>query len=104
MKCKTKGCKGTTKSNEPGLCLACLKSISNVVKPWPDNHHHYEVIVGNVGTVYSGVDKLRAEAQYDTYVKDSQDGYGRAAYENVALMRDGELLEEHQGNQGKGND
>jgi hypothetical protein len=48
----------------------------------------YQVIVGNIGTVYSGDDLEEAERVYEVYVKQSQSGVGRAGRENVLLLRD----------------
>ncbi len=51
---------------------------------------HFEVIVGNVGTVYSGYSRQEAERKYDTYAAISRSGVGRAGNEEVTLMVDGE--------------
>jgi hypothetical protein len=59
----------------------------------------YEVIVGNIGTVYSGASKAEAEKTYRTYVQQSKAGYGRASGEDVTLMVDGEIAREHYGAQ-----
>jgi hypothetical protein len=56
---------------------------------------HYEVIVGNVGSVYSGPDKSQAEETYDRYVEISNSLLGRAGGEEVTLMVDGEIDKEH---------
>lgn len=68
-----------------------------------DSIHHYEVMVGNIGSVYSGMNKQAAETKYDSYTKLSAAGYGIAGNENVSLLCDGDLVVEYQGNQGKGN-
>lgn len=60
----------------------------------------YEVIVGNIGTVYSGNSKTEAERHYREYVSQSKTGRGRAGGESVALMCEGEILKEHLGNLG----
>lgn len=57
----------------------------------------HEIIVGNVGTVYSGTDKKEARRVYDEYVEQSQGNYGRAAGESVTWMREDELFLEHRG-------
>jgi hypothetical protein len=54
----------------------------------------YEVIVGNIGTVYSGTDKAEADRQFDTYVQASQAGCGRAGDEPVTMMKDGDIYQE----------
>jgi hypothetical protein len=61
--------------------------------PW------FDVIVGNVGSVYSGYSGGAAQEKYDAYVQDSKAGYGRQAGEDVTLFKDGEIVAEHQGTQ-----
>jgi len=66
-------------------------------------HHIYEVVVGNVGTVYPDVfddrltDSAHAGRIYREYVRQSLNGDGRASGEDVTLMRDGEPISEHLG-------
>jgi hypothetical protein len=55
----------------------------------------YEVIVGNVGSVYSGPDRDEAERRYEENVERSQSGLGFAGGETVVLMVDGEPEKEH---------
>jgi hypothetical protein len=62
-----------------------------------DGNHHYEVIVGGIGHVYNGTGQVDAETKYDSYVKLSIAGWGIAGYESVALLRDGDVVKEHQG-------
>lgn len=57
----------------------------------------YEVIVGNIGTVYTGASKLEARKAYLSYVKDSLAGFGRAGGEGVVLLRDDDIFAEHVG-------
>jgi hypothetical protein len=57
----------------------------------------YEVIVGNVGTVYDGFSRSAALAKYRTYVQSSKSGGGRAGGEDVALMKDGDISKEYFG-------
>jgi hypothetical protein len=57
----------------------------------------YEVIVGNIGIVYSGNSKASAEANFNHYVRQSKSGSGRASGESVTLMCEGEILREHIG-------
>jgi len=54
----------------------------------------YTVIVGNIGTVYSGHDQTEAKRIYDEYVLAAQKPYGRAAGEDVVLCLDDEPIEE----------
>jgi len=65
--------------------------------------HEWEVIVGNIGTVYSGTNGFEARKKFSTYVKQSKTGYGRAAYEDVTLMKDGDMVKEHYGQEPKHN-
>jgi hypothetical protein len=55
----------------------------------------YEVICGNVGSVYSGTDEAEARAKYQTYIEASKAEYGRASGEDVTLMRDGDIADEY---------
>lgn len=55
----------------------------------------YQVIVGNIGTVYSGNTEQTACDIFDEYVKMSQAPYGRASGESVTLMMDGEVALGH---------
>ncbi len=57
----------------------------------------YDVVVGNIGNVYSGSSQDDANAQYESYATDSREGYGRAGGEDVTLLADGEPVREHHG-------
>jgi hypothetical protein len=57
--------------------------------------HQYEVIVGNIGTVYGGANEPEAYSTYETYVGLSTLGAGRASGEEVALFCDSELIKEY---------
>lgn len=57
----------------------------------------YEVIVGNIGTVYSGGSLRLALKHFTEYRSQSETGRGRAGGEDVALMTDGEITTEHTG-------
>jgi hypothetical protein len=46
----------------------------------------YEVVVGNIGTVHTGNNKRKATAVFNSYVRDSERGYGRAAGEHVTMF------------------
>lgn len=52
--------------------------------------NNWEVIVGNVGCVYSGPDETEARNAFDNYTTASDLGKGRVAGEDVTLMKDGE--------------
>jgi len=57
----------------------------------------FEVIVGNIGTVYSGNNFMQAQTRYSSYVKDSRANRGRAAGEAVTLIHNGEIRCEYAG-------
>lgn len=57
----------------------------------------FEVIVGNVGTVYTGEGSASARHMFESYRAMSRDGYGRVAHESVTLFDDGEILDEFDG-------
>ena len=57
----------------------------------------YQVVVGNVGTVYDGDSYNDAMHAYGDYRQQSMDGIGRAAGESVTLFNDGEIEKEYEG-------
>lgn len=57
--------------------------------------HDYEVVVGNIGSVYEGTDRLTALKTFRSYRQDSRKGYGRASGEEVTLFMDSEPEFEH---------
>lgn len=54
----------------------------------------HQIIVGNIGTVYDGSSLKEAAKTFKEYKEQSRTGYGRAAYEPVTWMRDGEPYRE----------
>lgn len=58
---------------------------------------HYEVTVGNIGTVYRGYCLETANEEFLDYEWQSKSGYGRAAGEQVCLWEDDEPVREHGG-------
>ena len=60
----------------------------------------WEVIVGNVGTVFDGTRESAARQAYKDYVIKSKSGNGRAGGEDVTLMKNGEPVDEHFGSNG----
>lgn len=57
----------------------------------------YEVVVGNIGTTYSGDTLKDALVTYKEYKSQSEQNYGRAAGEPVTLFKDGEPLYDYAG-------
>lgn len=56
----------------------------------------WQVVVGNIGTVYDGNSQDEAIKTYNEYVAQSKERKGRAAGESVVLFRDdGSILFEH---------
>lgn len=62
-------------------------------KPKP----RYEVIVGNVGIVYSGPRYIDALRSFRDYSEISKAEFGRASGESVVLFEDGEIVAEFDG-------
>jgi len=58
----------------------------------------YQVVVGNLGTVYDGDNSFAAEKNFQEYVKISNNDYGRVSNEPVTLFVDGEPEAEFDGN------
>ena len=59
---------------------------------------NYEVIVGNVGSVYYGKNRRKALNTYKSYMEISMQQDGARYYgEDVALLVDGEIKQEHTG-------
>ncbi len=62
----------------------------------------YEVIVGNVGSVFYGRSRVKALANYEAYVEISKEHDGARCYgEDVTLLVDGEIEQEHTGHLGQ---
>ena len=59
---------------------------------------NYEVIVGNLGSVYHGKSRVKALATYESYAEISKEHVGARCYgEEVTLLVDGEIDQEHTG-------
>jgi hypothetical protein len=56
---------------------------------------YFEVVVGNVGSVYKGNDEVKANEEYDAWVKSTVLDGNRAKGEAVTLFEDGEPKKEH---------
>lgn len=59
--------------------------------------NYYEVIVGNIGKVYSGHSSVEANETYQEYADMSERGFGRAGNESVTLLKNDEIVIEHTG-------
>lgn len=57
----------------------------------------FEVIVGNIGTVYAGNNFMVAASKYSAYVKQSKVNGARASGENVVLIHNGDIRREYIG-------
>jgi hypothetical protein len=57
----------------------------------------YFVVVGNIGTVYSGKRRKDARQVFETYKAQSESGRGRAGDEDVCIMHDGDIILEYIG-------
>ena len=53
------------------------------------------VIVGNIGTVYSGPNGFYARQSFEHYKRKSKRGEGQGANEPVTLMRNDEIRDEY---------
>lgn len=64
----------------------------------------YEIIVGNVGSVYYGTNGFEAYAQFQAYCGLSKASYGgRVTGEDVTLFKNGEIVKEYIGALSKAN-
>src|SRR5436309_3017945 len=58
-------------------------------------HQVHDVIVGNVGTVYSGANAVEARSNFDTYKRVVHRFGGRAYMEEVTWLTDGDVQAEY---------
>ncbi len=75
---------------EAGICAAPKKFTAD-----DPSGPSFQIIVGNIGTVYDGKDKAEAKKLFAEYVRKSKLGKGRAGNEDVVLFADGEPEEEY---------
>jgi hypothetical protein len=59
----------------------------------------HEIIVGNIGTVYTGPSWKYASTTYKDYMWASKEGAGSVAGESVTWMKDDEVYKEYIGTQ-----
>lgn len=57
----------------------------------------YQVVVGNIGTVYDGTNKVEALKDFEEYKEQSESDVGRAGGENVVLFENDEPIKEFTG-------
>lgn len=57
----------------------------------------YQVLVGNIGTVYEGNKFFEANKVYNDYVRLSKQKFGRAAGEDVTWLKGEYIYREHAG-------
>lgn len=57
----------------------------------------FEIVVGNIGSVYSGNNFMQARSTYTQYVELSRNGHGRASGEAVTFFHNGEVRMEFPG-------
>lgn len=55
----------------------------------------YQVIVGNVGTVCDTDCPIEANTAWGEYRRQSQAGAGRAAHENVTMLKSDKIVREY---------
>ena len=67
---------------------------------WTDADE-YEVICGNIGSVYSGNSRSEVDKVFAEYVFASESTFGRASGEDVTIMQNGEPIKEHIGSLSK---
>ncbi|MCA3186958.1 MAG: hypothetical protein INH13_25735 [Cupriavidus sp.] len=60
----------------------------------------YQVIVGNIGTVYNGGNGFEARKAFNQYISASKSPHGRASGEDVTLFKNGEIEKEFFGANG----
>ncbi len=54
----------------------------------------YEIIVGNIGSVYRGADIKKARRTFNEYKRQSKSGFGRAGHETVTFLENDEPVKE----------
>ena len=65
--------------------------------PKQPGHAIFEVVVGNIGTVYSGNNFMQASCKFQAYVDRSKQNDGHASGESVVLFHNGEIRHEYVG-------
>jgi hypothetical protein len=68
---------------------------------YPEDEDEYEVICGNIGSVYGGNSRSEADKVFSEYVFASESTFGRASGEDVTIMQNGEIIKEHIGSNSK---
>lgn len=57
----------------------------------------WSVVVGNIGTVFDGTIGFDARNEYYAYIRQSQEGRGRASGEPVTLFKNGDITAAYSG-------
>lgn len=60
----------------------------------------FQIVVSNIGTVHSGMNRLDAEREYKECCEMVDKHYGRASGETVTFIMDGEIQYEHEPKKG----
>lgn len=62
-----------------------------------DEDEGYQVIVGNIGMVYTGSEEQDALSCFNVYVEQSKSRVGRAGDEAVTMLHGGDIVREYLG-------
>lgn len=92
-----KECLVAAEANYEDRLLFCDECSERIPSAYSEDLPEYQVVVGNIGTVYSGLNLDEAIRTFHEYVRQSRSGYGRAAGESVVIMKDGEPMTEVEG-------
>ena len=81
----------------PAEAAAAIRTNPRAARYVEIEDAEFDVVVGNIGSVYRGNDHDMAHKVYREYVAQSKSGSGRAGSESVVLMVNGEIDREHAG-------
>lgn len=65
---------------------------------------NYQILVGNIGTVYNGSNLRVAQVVYNEWVAESKLNVGKVAGEPVTFFRGDEIFKEYEGTLNEGED
>ena len=63
---------------------------------------NYQIVVGNIGTIYNGANLKVAKTLYKEYVEQSKLNLGKVAGEPVTLFHNDEIFKEYDGTLSEG--